>query len=71
MTSASSAMVVGHTSGHWVKPKNTTTTLPRKSASVRSLPPAPSAGPQELRRLTAQADDAGLQVLVLPSMTLP
>ena len=31
-------MVVGHTSGHWVKPKNRNTTLPLKSAMVRTLP---------------------------------
>jgi len=35
---ASSASVVGHTSGQWVKPKNNTTTLPRKSSSERGLP---------------------------------
>ena len=28
----------GQTSGQWVKPKNITTTCPRKSASVRGLP---------------------------------
>ena len=30
--------MVGQTSGQCVKPKKTTTTLPRKSASVRGLP---------------------------------
>src|SRR5712664_2380141 len=35
---ASSASVVGHTSGQCVKPKNMTTTRPRKSASARGLP---------------------------------
>src|SRR5262245_27967118 len=33
-----STSVVGHTSGQCVKPKNTTTTLPLKSASVRGRP---------------------------------
>ena len=37
-TCASSAIVDGQTSGHCVKPKNTTTTLPLKSASVRTRP---------------------------------
>jgi hypothetical protein len=38
LTSASSASAVGQTSGHWVKPKNTTTTLPAKSLMVRGWP---------------------------------
>jgi hypothetical protein len=38
ITADISAMVVGQTSGHCVYPKNITTNLPRKSASVRSFP---------------------------------
>ncbi|KAG1187556.1 hypothetical protein G6F35_014425 [Rhizopus arrhizus] len=38
MTSVSSANDVGHTSGHCVNPKNTTTTLPAKSDNWRVLP---------------------------------
>ena len=38
LTSASSCMEVGHTSGHCVKPKNTTTTLPAKSFKLRCWP---------------------------------
>jgi len=33
-----SASVVGQMSGQWVKPKNSTTALPRKSSSRRALP---------------------------------
>src|SRR4051812_10081218 len=35
MTPARSASVVGHTSGQWVKPKKSTTALPRKSSRWR------------------------------------
>ena len=38
ITRAMSAIVVGQTSGQWVKPKNSTTALPVKSAMVRVLP---------------------------------
>ena len=38
ITSVSSASEVGQTSGHCVKPKNTTTALPAKSCNVRVLP---------------------------------
>src|SRR5713101_2842404 len=35
---ATSARVVGQMSGQWVKPKNSTTALPRKSSRCRSFP---------------------------------
>jgi hypothetical protein len=38
IASASADIVVGHASGHCRNPKNTTTALPRKSASVRGFP---------------------------------
>src|SRR5690606_16159058 len=38
MAPAEAPSVVGQISGHWVKPKKRTTTLPLKSASVRGLP---------------------------------
>ena len=37
-TLAARVNAVGQTSGHWVKPKKTSTALPRKSATARSLP---------------------------------
>src|SRR5690625_3465151 len=38
MVWASSANAVGQTSGHWVKPKKTTLTLPLKSSGPRNCP---------------------------------
>src|SRR5690606_25790782 len=68
---------VGQTSGHWVKPKNISTTLPLKSSSVRTRPsgslswkPSPKDAPDRSMPCTSCSPACDFPQAVRPTVSM-